>query len=115
MTPGERKALDNFVTSVRNHYGERLDQIVMFGSRARGDDRPDSDVDLAIILRDAVGDYWEEKLLLADMSGDALLEVGLIIQSFPISRAEWTVPETHRNPRFVRSIRRDARPIGELV
>ena len=115
MTPAERRALDRFVEAVRAHYGDGLDEIVVFGSRARGDETPDSDVDLAIILRDTVSDYWSEKFLLVDLSGDALLDAGLIIQSFPISRAEWTSPDSHRNPRFVRAIRRDAKPIRELA
>ncbi len=35
-------------------YGERLVQMVLFGSRARGDAKPDSDVDVLIVLRDRV-------------------------------------------------------------
>ena len=29
-------------------YGERLERVVLFGSRARGDARPDSDYDVAV-------------------------------------------------------------------
>lgn len=36
---------------VRKLYGRRLERIVLFGSRARGDARPDSDYDVAIFLR----------------------------------------------------------------
>lgn len=32
--------------------GDQLDQIVLYGSRARGDARPDSDFDILIVLRD---------------------------------------------------------------
>ena len=33
-------------------YGEQLVQIVLFGSQARGDARPDSDIDILIILKE---------------------------------------------------------------
>ena len=33
-------------------YGDRLERVVLYGSRARGDGRPDSDYDVAVFLRD---------------------------------------------------------------
>jgi predicted nucleotidyltransferase len=33
-------------------YGDRLERVVLYGSRARGDARQDSDYDLAVFLRD---------------------------------------------------------------
>lgn len=35
-------------------YGDRLVQLVLYGSRARGDARPDSDIDVLVVLRGAV-------------------------------------------------------------
>ena len=40
-------------------YGDRLDRVILFGSQARGDARPDSDYDLAIFLKD-MPDRWAE-------------------------------------------------------
>lgn len=37
--------------ALANAYGARLAGLYVFGSRARGDHRPDSDLDLAVILR----------------------------------------------------------------
>lgn len=115
MTREEQSALADFVTAVRNHYGARLDDILVFGSRARGDARADSDVDLAVILRDEIADFWHEKLLLADLSYDALVKADLIIQSWPISRVQWEAPETAPNPDFVRRIRSDAVALGNAA
>ena len=40
-------------------YGDRLERAVLFGSRARGDARPDSDYDVAVFLRNYHG-FWNE-------------------------------------------------------
>jgi predicted nucleotidyltransferase len=33
-------------------YGDRLERVALFGSRARGDHRPDSDYDVAVLIKD---------------------------------------------------------------
>lgn len=37
-------------------YGARLDRVLLFGSRARGDPTPDSDWDFAVFLHDPCDD-----------------------------------------------------------
>jgi uncharacterized protein len=54
MTPG---ATDLAITQeltrrILQTLGGRVRQIILFGSRARGDARPDSDFDLLVVLRD---------------------------------------------------------------
>jgi uncharacterized protein len=44
--------LNQFRTAVTARYGDRVERIVLFGSRARGDQRPDSDYDIAVFLND---------------------------------------------------------------
>jgi predicted nucleotidyltransferase len=51
--------LSKFRNALKNIYGERLQRVMLFGSRARGDAEPDSDYDLAIFLKD-MPDRWEE-------------------------------------------------------
>jgi predicted nucleotidyltransferase len=55
-------------------YGERLERVVLYGSRARGDAREDSDHDVAVFLRD-MPDRIAELYRLADLS-TAILEDG---------------------------------------
>jgi uncharacterized protein len=49
-------------------YGSRLVGLVLFGSRARGDARADSDIDLLVILRPPV------------RSGEEILRTGPLLQ-----------------------------------
>src|SRR5919197_958494 len=44
---------------LRKLYGERLKQVVLFGSWARGDAHPESDIDLLVVL-DRVDSLWDE-------------------------------------------------------
>lgn len=115
MTPIEHKALTEFVASAHAHYGPRLIEIFVFGSRARGDAAIDSDVDLAVVLADGDWRFWAEKLHLSDLTHDALIECGLYIQAWPVRQCEWLAPDRHVNPRFVASIKRDARPVAEAA
>ncbi|MEB3188867.1 MAG: nucleotidyltransferase domain-containing protein [Snowella sp.] len=34
---------------LKSHYGDRLKQLIMFGSQARGDAHPDSDIDVLVV------------------------------------------------------------------
>jgi uncharacterized protein len=111
MTPAERQALDDYAAAVRRHYGARLVDILIFGSRARGDAGPDSDADVAVILEDGDWRFWTEKMLLAGLAYDVLLKHDLYIQPWPIARSGWESPATHPKQRFIEAIRRDARPL----
>ena len=115
MTSAERKALDDYVAALRRHYGARLVDILIFGSRARGDARPDSDADLAIILEDGDWKFWDEKMFLSGLAYDFLLDPGLWIQAWPVSRAQWNEEDLRKVPFFVIGARPEAKPVSEAA
>jgi len=49
-----RRALDDAKQALEEIYGDRLRHLIVYGSQARGEARPDSDVDLMIVLDGAV-------------------------------------------------------------
>ncbi len=106
-----QRALDAYIAAVRVHYGPRLHDIQLFGSRARGDARPDSDADVAVIINDNEWQFWQEKMLLADLTYEPLIEEGLVIQPWPVSLRDWRDPAQHHNPRFIEAIKRDGRSL----
>ena len=44
-------------------YGDRITRIILYGSHARGEARPESDVDVLVVLRDDFNLYDELKRL----------------------------------------------------
>jgi len=49
-----REALVEAKQKLEDLHGDRLKRVIVYGSQARGEARPDSDVDLMIVLRDDV-------------------------------------------------------------
>lgn len=72
--------LVRFRQALTETYGDRLERVVLFGSRARGDARPDSDYDVAVFLRD-MGDRFQELDQLAHLSTDLLDETGDVVNA----------------------------------
>lgn len=86
-------------------YGQRLDRVVLFGSRARGEARPDSDYDVAVFLGDFKG-FAVEARRLAGIEADLLLERGAIINVAPFV----TGADRERTP-LMAELRRDGRDL----
>lgn len=103
------EALDSFTAEVARREGTRFQSAVLFGSHARGDDKADSDVDVAVILSGPMADFIAAKLALADIAYDVLLETGVHIQPMPLSADQWAHPGHFGNPRLVENIHREGR------
>jgi predicted nucleotidyltransferase len=74
--------LTRFRRALDETYGGRLERVVLYGSRARGDARPDSDYDIAVFLRD-LSDRPAEMDRLADLSTAILYDDGGLIHALP--------------------------------
>ena len=74
-----RSALADFRALLSKRYGSRLRGLVLFGSRARGDHRPDSDADVAVFIGDS-DDPICEQMDMADEAYRVFLDDGLLIQ-----------------------------------
>lgn len=81
--------LDRFRAGLDTLYGERIARVVLFGSRARGDARPDSDYDVAVFLK-ALTDRWAEADRLANLATDVMDETGAFIHAMPYPAEAYT-------------------------
>jgi predicted nucleotidyltransferase len=72
--------LKRFRVALDEIYGDRVERVVLFGSRARGDASKDSDYDVAVFVRD-MPDRFAEMNRLADLSTDILDETGEFIHA----------------------------------
>jgi predicted nucleotidyltransferase len=80
---------------------------IVFGSRARGSHRPNSDADVAVLLSGEHQRFLTTKLAMSDVAFEVLLETGINISPLPIWLDEWEHPETYSNPALLRNIARE--------
>jgi uncharacterized protein len=60
-------------------------------ARARGDERPDSDYDVAVVIREP--DRWfHEVIRLADLGTDILMDTGAVISAQPFRPGAYNEP-----------------------
>jgi predicted nucleotidyltransferase len=71
-----------FKDAVMDKLGSRLRQVVLFGSRARGDATAESDYDLLVVMDQVDSTVTTE---IDEIVGQALLEYGAVLSAFPIA------------------------------
>lgn len=86
--PGEgRRIAEEAARRLAAAYADRLRQVVLFGSWARGQAHEESDVDLVVVL-DRVGDRASERDRLVDALFDLEADSGRAIEAFPVAEAD---------------------------
>jgi predicted nucleotidyltransferase len=85
------QVMARFRAALDAQYGDRLERAVLFGSRARGDARPDSDFDVAVFLR-GYTDLWRELQPLGAITTEILLDTGAVISAKPFPAGSYREP-----------------------
>ena len=107
---GDNRAVSAFLEKLHGTYD--VSETILFGSRARGDHRPDSDLDLAVVLNGMRGDFIDTKLDMAGLAFDVLMETGILVQAFPMWEDDLAHPEQFPNPGLIRNIAREGIRLG---
>lgn len=105
IDPPTAKAAKVFLERIAVHFP--VDHAILFGSRARHTHRPDSDADIAVIMKAQAGDRSATTVTMAGIAFDVLLETGVLIQALPLWRDELAHPSSFGNPALIENIRRE--------
>jgi hypothetical protein len=85
--------MDSIETSTLRHFKELLAQrvsviqVIVFGSRARGDADPDSDLDVLVVLADGSGNA--DRDYVGDCAWEAGFASGMVIVPVVFTQHEW--------------------------
>jgi predicted nucleotidyltransferase len=96
-------ALDEFVRAVRARLGANLQTLKLFGSWARGDATPDSDMDVLVVV---LANRIEAEDAVIDIAFDVNLAHGVYISPRVIEQATLEHPVWRITP-FVQAMERD--------
>lgn len=98
-------AVRNFLARIAPRFD--MAGAIVYGSRARGTHRADSDADVAVLLNGEHQRFLSTKLAMADLAFDVLLDTGIIISPLPVWMDEWEHPETYSNPALLHNIAKE--------
>ena len=104
LSKKEKSVLKEFKTGLEHVLGGRLVELKLFGSKARGDDRPDSDIDVLVIV---TTDDWRICDTVYNVATDFSLETDLYISAKVISKNRFDQLRRDGTP-FMRNVSKDA-------
>lgn len=80
----EINILDTFITLMKKKI--EINRVVLFGSRARGDAEPDSDMDVLVIVNDLTEEMED---YISECAWEAGFERGIVLVPVVFSRNDW--------------------------
>jgi uncharacterized protein len=94
--------LNELKRELQELYGDRLVKLILFGSHARGEANPDSDIDLLAVLKSPVSQF-QEILNMSELRVKMLLEQDELVSIIPMSEEDFHT----RNVALLRNIRKE--------
>jgi predicted nucleotidyltransferase len=94
--------LNELKQELQKMYGDRLVKLILFGSHARGEAKPDSDIDLLAVLKSPVSQVQEISYM-SNLRVKILLERNELVSIIPVTEEDYS----KRNAGFLRNIRKE--------
>lgn len=88
IAPKLNSLLHDFRQGLNELYGDRLVHLILFGSYARQEATPDSDIDIMVVLKDAVSPC-DEIFRMSEIKTAVNLQYDELISVIPISEADY--------------------------
>jgi len=105
LNPETERTAKLFLARLQERY--ELREAYLFGSRAGDLAGPESDADIAVLLRGRSGRRADTAVDMAGIAFDLMLETGVLVDAIPLWEEEWEHPERFKNPALIENIRRD--------
>jgi uncharacterized protein len=103
LSPLEAETLATLASRLRDQFGSRVDDLRLFGSRARGEGRADSDLDVLVLIDRLTP---RERRAVQDLAFDVGLSSGLVLSPLVYDSRQWR----HDSP-LAAEIARDGAPL----
>jgi len=101
-----RRIAEGFARYLKGKYADRVQRVILFGSVARGDPHPGSDVDLLVVTPDT---SWGFRLRLAADAVDVLVREGVYVSAKPVTPEELAGMD---DTLFGRNVRAEGLPLA---
>jgi len=86
-------ALKDLKSGLKKIYGENLKHLFLYGSHARKEAEPGSDVDILMILGD-FNNIWEEIQRTGELVSEICLKYGIVISLIPMKEVKYNTFKT---------------------
>ncbi len=95
LTNTERQALETMVRRLHTRHNGQIQSVTLFGSKARGDAGPDSDIDVIVVL---TNDDPHLRSSVRRLAARVSLEYDLLISVRAVGRSHWYKLSHYRFP-----------------
>lgn len=85
INPAIEPIVREFKAALQALYGDRLHEVILYGSYARGDYDEESDIDLMVVLNDEEVNTYREIRKMSELETIFLLKYGIVISILPTS------------------------------
>jgi uncharacterized protein len=110
LHPRERAAVDHCVLRLYATLHNDVAGVWLFGSKARGDFRPDSDIDLLVVVR---GLQPAKRRCIREIAAECSLTYDVLFNVHILEQARWN-EEVHYQGTLWRELQRDGAPLSPV-
>ena len=96
-----------FKSAIQQLYGERLSQVILFGSYARGEEKETSDIDFLVVLKDKEISALTEIEKMSSLAYSIMLKYGKVISFVPTTQAKFDSSPNY----FYRLVKQEGKPV----
>ncbi|MCR4289727.1 MAG: nucleotidyltransferase domain-containing protein [Candidatus Scalindua sp.] len=107
LATNEREAISEFAEILRQKWGSMIKEIILFGSKVRGDGNKDSDIDILIVLDNL---SWEIKKDISALAAQENIKHEVLISTIRYDVNTWEDPVIKLSP-FGKTIRKEGIPL----